>query len=71
MKFTKKLPVHEGYCWYVSTEYPNPEIGYVSGSVFFDTRWNRYPEDSLYRDKFLRFGEPIEKPRPVDNEIET
>jgi hypothetical protein len=70
MKFTKERPIvdgrkWDGYVWYVDIEYPIPKIGFFTDTRFFDSRWNQV--DWLV---CFRFGDPIEAPKPVDNEIE-
>lgn len=70
MKFTSNWPTVNGYYWFVDTDYPVPQIGFIQGDGLYHGE-NRYPKQSAEPDRKygLKIGDPIIPPACTDVEI--
>ncbi len=70
MRFRKERPTKSTRYWYVDKEYPVPMIGFIGGGIFYDRDNHPHDDNSLYADKFIRFGDAIEAPPCAENEVD-
>jgi hypothetical protein len=63
MDFTTSWPKQDGYYWFVDTEYPAPQIGFIQRDILWygDVTY-RQTDCSADRKRGIRIGDQIRPP---------